>query len=120
MIKNAIPKKRVNQHIEATFAAGDSCVANYAFEEAEKFYHKALEYRNDSKTEKSISRKMQELNDARKKTDDEYAQALRQLQILLDADDNVFNQYSNQCLEKMIQLYPNKKETIDYKNLRDK
>ena len=52
------------------------------------------------------------MHSARNKAYEEYNKALRRLKILLDADDYVFNLYSNQALDKMIEIYPDRKETI--------
>ena len=60
------------------------------------------------------------LSNAKKQADYDYRSALHKLKILLDADDNEFNQYSNECLDKMIEIYPDRSETMYYKDLRDK
>ena len=65
------------------------------------------------------SLKHYDLNDARSAADYEYDQSLKRLRILLAADDYIFNKYSNQELDKMIKIYPNRQETIYYQNLRE-
>ena len=119
-IRHNIAEKRLNQKVEAAFHSGDSCVNVFAFEKAEKYYEKVLELKDDVETKNRVSKKQAELANAKEKADDDYNAALRKLKILLDADDNKFNQYSNECLNKMIKIYPNRKETIYYKNMRSK
>lgn len=103
-----------NQHI----ALGDSCVAIYEFDKAEEFYRQARACTQDNDTQHLISTKNQQLSDARKKATEDYETALKRLKIFLEADDYVFNRYSNQCLDEMIKIYPQRKETIYYQNLR--
>ena len=69
---------------------------------------------------KYISKKQEESAEYKQKIDEEYNKYLKRLKVLLIADDNVFNKYSNECLDNMIRIYPNRKETIYYKNLRGK
>lgn len=118
-----IVKKISNQKAialaETYIAAGDSCVAIYRFDEAQEFYQKAKDCTQDPNIQYAIdNQKRIYMHSARNKVDEEYNKALRRLKILLDADDYVFNQYSNQALDKMIEIYPDRKETIYYKNLR--
>jgi predicted nucleic acid-binding Zn-ribbon protein len=103
-----------NQYI----ASGDSCVAIYQFDKAEQFYYSAANSTKDGKTLNIINQKHYDLNDARSAADYEYDQSLKRLRILLAADDYIFNKYSNQELDKMIKIYPNRQETIYYQNLR--
>jgi len=119
-IRKAIAEKELNQKVEAAFLSGDSCVNVFAFEEAEKFYQQAMELKDDEKTRNRVAKKRAELSNVKQKADDDYNAALRKLKILLDADDNEFNQYSNECLDKMIEIYPKRKETIYYQNIRGK
>ena len=104
-----------NQYI----ASGDSCVAIYQFDKAEQFYYSAANSTKDGKTLNIINQKHYDLNDARSAADYEYDQSLKRLRILLAADDYIFNKYSNQELDKMIKIYPNRQETIYYQNLRE-
>lgn len=118
-----IVKKISNQKAialaEQYIASGDSCVAIYRFDEAQEFYQKAKDCTQDPNIQYAIdNQKRIYMHSARNKADEEYNKALRRLKILLDADDYVFNQYSNQALDKMIEIYPDRKETIYYKNLR--
>lgn len=103
-----------NQYI----ASGDSCVAIYQFDKAEQFYYSAANSTKDGKTLNIINQKHYDLNGARGAADYEYDQSLKRLKILLEADNYVFNKYSNQELDKMIKIYPNRQETIYYQNLR--
>ena len=104
---------------EQYIASGDSCVAIYRFDEAQEFYQKAKDCTQDPNIQYAIdNQKLIYMHSARNKADGEYNKALRRLKILLDADDYVFNQYSNQALDKMIEIYPDRKETIYSKNLR--
>lgn len=105
---------QANQYV----ASGDSCVAIYRFDEARRFYDLAADCTKDEKTQNIIKQKFYDLNDARVLADEEYELLLKRLKILLEADDYVFNKYSNQALDKMIEIYPNKQTTIYYQNLR--
>lgn len=113
-IQKAIAERKLNQMVEAYLFSGDSCVNVFAFEEANSFYQKAIYWKNDSETRDRIAK----LYKAKAKADADYNVALERLKILLEADDNEFNRYSNDCLDKMIAIYPNRTETIYYKNLR--
>ena len=114
----AINKHIAEQKITEYFAAGDSCVAVYKFEEAKQYYNKAYDFGTSQETISRVNAKQRYCRDAQTKADEEYDAALRRLKILLEADDYQFNQYSNECLNKMILIYPDRKETIYYQNLR--
>ncbi len=105
---------------KAYIASGDSCVTIYHFEEAQEFYHKAKQIETEQEVLNEIMRKESALQDAQVKADKEYNDALRRLKIFLDADDCEFNDLSNACLNKMIQIYPDRKETKYYQKLRKK
>jgi uncharacterized Zn finger protein (UPF0148 family) len=105
---------QANQYV----ASGDSCVAIYRFDEARRFYDLAADCTKDEKTQNIIKQKFYDLNDARSAADYEYDQSLQRLKVLLEADDYVFNKYSNRELDKMIKIYPNSQTTIYYQNLR--
>ena len=118
-----IVKKISNQKAialaEQYIASGDSCVAIYRFDEAQEFYQKAKECTQDPDVQRTIdNQKFAYIHNALFKADEEYNKALRRLKILLEADDYVFNEYSNKALDKMIEIYPDRQETIYYKNLR--
>lgn len=119
VMKNIAQQKTIvlaNQYI----AFGDSCAAIFHFDEANRFYQQAKQFTEDYETRLLIDRKKDEyLPIARKKADEEYDNALKRLKILLEADDYVFNEYSNQALDKMIEIYPGREETIYYKNMRE-
>ena len=109
VMKNIAQQKTIvlaNQYI----AFGDSCAAIFHFDEANRFYQQAKQFTEDYETRLLIDRKKDEyLPIARKKADEEYDNALKRLKILLEADDYVFNEYSNQALDKMIEIYPERK-----------
>ena len=115
---DAIKTKRITAEVEAYLVAGDSCVANYHFDEAKKMYGKAWGKAMNDDMRITIQRHKNALSKAQEAADNEYSEALRKLEVFLEADDNEFSYYSNQCLDKMIQIYPEKEETIYYKNLR--
>ena len=119
-IRETIAEKELNQKVDAAFLSGDSCVNVFAFEEAENYYQKAMELKNDDETRNRVAKKRTELSNVKQKADEDYNAALHKLKILLDADDNEFNQYSNECLDKMIEIYPDKPQTIYYKRIRGK
>lgn len=118
-IKNKEVEKKI-MLAEQCIAAGDSCVSIYHFDEAEELYNQASNLIENEELQRSVWNKQHDLNDARERADEEYNQSLKRLKILLDADDYVFNQYSNECLDKMIQIYPERSETKYYKNMRGK
>lgn len=101
----------------AYIASGDSCVAIYHFDEARAFYELA---KQTGAWKYGVYEKESALRDAQNKADKEYNEALRRLKIFLDADDGEFNDLSNACLEKMIQIYPDRKETKYFQKLRKK
>ncbi len=112
---------------QQNISLGDSCLAIYHFEEANKYYEDAIidneKIRGEIEVREMneyISKKQEESAVYQQKIDEEYNKYLKRLKVLLIADDNEFNQYSNECLDNMIRIYPNKKETIYYKNLRNK
>ena len=112
IVNNSLEKK-----IVATFEAGDQCVNAYDFKEAEKFYKHALEIDDSENTRNRVSQRISHAKEVKQIADEEYERELKKLRILLDADDNVFNQYSNECLLKMEQIYPEREETKYYKRL---
>ena len=122
-----IQKKQYQQDLAIAMsyiASGDSCVAIYHFEEAQKLYDKARFTAKYTEAEREVNSKLwdkgSELRNAQNKADKEYNDALRRLKIFLDAEDGEFNDMSNACLDKMIQIYPDRKETNYFKNLRKK
>lgn len=115
-----VQTKRAIAGAEAYIAAGDSCVAIYHFDEAIKFYDKAKAVTQDKQIRSTIASRHGAIKKAKEAANREYRDALKRLRILLDADDNKFNQYSDECLDKMIAIYPDRKETIYYQNIRGK
>ena len=121
---STVQTKRAVAQAEAYIASGDSCVAVYNFDEAENCYKRAyscvqsIDGINDVRN--NIRTLLNQLRLAKEQADKDYDEALRKLKIFLDADDYKFNQYSNECLDKMIHIYPTRKETEYYQNLRNK
>ena len=104
---------------EAYIASGDSCVSIYHFDEAKKLYLNAYNASPDEGIRIKVNECNKNLQKAIDEADKEYNEALRKLKIFLDADDYEFNEYSNKCLDKMIQIYPEREETTLYKDLKD-
>lgn len=111
-------EKRAITEASVLIEQADSLCAAYQFDKAYGLYEKAYRCTDNREIRHSVLAKESQMEDARKQADIEYNNALNKLQVLLDADDYVFNQYSNECLDKMIQIYPDRKETIYYKSLR--
>ena len=112
-----ISVKIEEQKVVALLSSGDSCVAIYHFDEARDWYEKAYRSTENRDLRSKVREKNSELIQVQKKANEEYEKALHRLKILLDADDGEFNQYSNECLDKMIEIYPDRQETIHYKIL---
>ena len=119
-ISATVALKNAEQSVSRLFAAGDSCTNVYAFDKAEEYYKEALKFTMVPTIMEQVSSKCDNLDYQRKNADEEYNTTLKKLKILLEADDYEFNQYSNKCLDKMIAIYPNRKETKYYKNMREK
>lgn len=119
-IAQTIATKRAVAEATITIEKADALIATYQFDEAQKICESGLRNINNEEARHIVLAKETDIRTAKNKADEEYENALKKLKILLDADDNVFNKYSNECLDKMIKIYPNRKETIYYKNLRGK
>ena len=115
---STIQKNKSIAMAEQAIASGDSCVVLYEFDKAEEYYIYAGTCSNDYDTQVLIYNKKAELRQAREDATAEYNEALRRLKIYLEADNYIFNEYSNQYLDKMIKIDPKRKETIYYQNLR--
>jgi tetratricopeptide (TPR) repeat protein len=115
---STIQKNKSIAMAEQAIASGDSCVVLNEFDKAEEYYIYAGTCSNDYNTQVIIYNKKAALRQAREDAVAEYNEALRRLKIYLEADDYIFNKYSNQYLDKMIELDPERKETIYYQNLR--
>lgn len=111
-------EKRAIAEASVLIEQADALVTTYQFDEAYDLYEKAYHCTDNREVRHTLLTKQSELRDARKQADEEYNSALNKLRILLDADDNKFNQYSNNYLDRMIEIYPNRQETIYYKKLR--
>ena len=121
LIQKNIEKKQYQialAEAKAYIASGDSCVAIYHFGEAQEFYDKAKHSKAEQEVRSEIMRKETVLQEAQNKANQEYNDALRRLKIFLDADDGKFNDISSACLDKMIQIYPDRKETKYFQQLR--
>ena len=116
-------EKKYQQAIDtakAYIASGDSCLKIYHFDEAREFYDKAGRMRVGQDVDDIVEKRESMLWNAQAKADKEYNEALQRLKIFLDADDGEFNDLSNACLDKMIRIYPNRKETKYFQQLRKK
>lgn len=116
----AITNNRAISKAEAIIEQADALIATYQFDEAQKICESGLRNINNEEARHIVLAKEADIRNAKNKADEEYENTLKKLRILLDADDYVFNQYSNECLDKMIQTYPKRKETIYYQNMRGK
>ena len=117
-VYQAIAAKRAIAEANVVIEQADAFVAKYQFDEAQNICESGLRKIDNEKARRIVLAKETDIRNAKQNADAEYESALRKLRILLDADDNKFNKYSNECLDKMIQIYPDRKETIYYKNLR--
>ena len=120
MIFKHISAKHAIREAYELIENGDQLVTTYHFDEAHDLFDTARKKTDDSDVQQQLSKSTKKLAEARQIADVEYNKALKRLKILLDADDNEFNQYSNECLDKMIEIYPERKETKYYKNMRGK
>lgn len=115
---HAITAKHAIAEANAIVEQVDALITTYQFDEAMNICEKGLRKIDDEEARSIVIAKEDDITAAKSKADTEYEEALRKLRILLDADDNVFNQYSNKYLDKMIEIYPDRQETKYYKNLR--
>lgn len=112
-------KKAVTEAYEL-IEKGNQLIDTYHFDEAKDLYDQAYHMTMDNEVRKAVQEQNDELVKARQAAESEYNNALRRLQILLDADDNEFNQYSDECLDKMIEIHPEAKTTQYFQNMRGK
>lgn len=119
-IVNIIAAKHAVTQAYEMIAQGEALIPAYKFDEAKQLYDSAFRITDDDEVHKKVQEKQKELEEARHTAESEYNNALRRLQILLDADDNEFNQYSNECLDKMIAIHPEAKTTQYFQNMRGK
>ena len=117
---NVIDKKRAVSKAYEMIEQGEALIPSYTFDEAQQLYDTAIRITDDNEVHRKIQEKRKELEEASQAAESEYNKTLKRLKILLDADDNEFNDLSNTCLDKMIEIYPDRQETIYYKKLRDK
>ena len=119
-ISDAIAAKHAVAEAYEIIEQGKELVSTYHFDEAKDLYDQAYRMTMDKEVRNTIQEQNDELAKARQAAESEYNNALRRLQILLDADDNEFNQYSNECLDKMIAIHPEAKTTQYFQNMRGK
>ena len=119
-ISDAIAAKHAVTEAYEMIEQGKELVSTYHFDEAKDLYDQAYRMTMDKEVRNTIQEQNDELAKARQTAESEYNNALRRLQILLDADDNEFNQYSNECLDKMIAIHPEAKTTQYFQNMRGK
>ena len=118
-IVNVIAAKQAVSQAYKMIEQGEALIPSYKFSEAKQLYDKASRITDNDDVHKKVQEKRKELEEASQAAESEYNKALKRLKILLDADDNVFNELSNACLDKMIEIYPDRRESVYYKNLRD-
>lgn len=119
-ISDAIAAKHAVAEAYEMIEQGKELVSTYHFDEAKDLYDQAYRMTMDKEVRNTIQEQNDEMAKARQAAESEYNNALRRLQILLDADDNEFNQYSNECLDKMIAIHPEAKTTQYFQNMRGK
>ena len=115
-ISDAIAAKHAVTEAYEMIEQGKELVSTYHFDEAKDLYEQAYRMTMDNEVRKAVQEQNDELVKARQAAESEYNNALRRLQILLDADDNEFNQYSNECLDKMIAIHPEANTTQYFQN----
>lgn len=118
-VNNVVNEKQAITQAYEMIEQAEALIPAYKFDEAKQLYDTAFRITDDDDVHKKVQEKRKELEEASQAAESEYNNALRRLRILLDADDNEFNQYSNECLNKMIEIYPDRRESVYYKNLRD-
>ena len=116
-ISDAIAAKHAVAEAYEMIEQGKELVSTYHFDEAKDLYDQAYRMTMDKEVRNTIQEQNDELAKARQAAESEYNNALRRLQILLDADDNEFNQYSNECLDKMIAIHPSARTTQYFQNM---
>ena len=116
-VYNVIATKHAITQAYEMIEQGNELVSTYHFDEAKDLYDQAYRMTMDKEVRNTIQEQNDELAKARQAAESEYNNALRRLQILLDADDNEFNQYSDECLDKMIAIHPEAKTTQYFQNM---
>ena len=119
-IYNVIAAKHAVTQAYEMIEQGEALIPSYKFDEAKRLYDTAFGITDDEGVHRKIKQKRKELEEASQAAEREYNDALRRIQILLDADDNEFNDLSNACLEKMIEIHPDSRITIQFQKMRDK
>ena len=119
-IYDAIAAKHAVTEAYEMIEQGKELASTYRFDEAKDLYDQAYRLTENEDVRREVMEKRRELEEASQAAEGEYNNALRRLQILLDADDNEFNQYSDECLDKMIEIHPEAKTTQYFQNMRGK
>lgn len=119
-ISDAIAAKHAVTEAYEMIEQGKELASTYRFDEAKDLYDQAYRLTENEDVRREVMEKRRELEEASQAAEGEYNNALRRLQILLDADDNEFNQYSDECLDKMIEIHPEAKTTQYFQNMRGK
>lgn len=115
-ISDAIAAKHAVAEAYEMIEQGKELVSTYHFDEAKDLYDQAYRMTMDNEVRKAVQEQNDELVKACQAAESEYNNALRRLQILLDADDNEFNDLSNACLDKMIEIHPEANTTQYFQN----
>lgn len=115
----AITAKHAIAEANTIIEQADALIATYQFDEAYNICESGLWNIDNEKARHIVIAKETDIKVARTKADAEYEEALNKLRILLDADDNKFNQYSNSYLDRMIEIYPNRQESIYFMKIRN-
>ena len=124
-ISQKIEANRAVKEAKKVMLLGDDCVSKGEYSRAMYYYEDAKDLVRTYNSEKAdelwrvVNRKLDEATSEKEKVDHEYEESLRKLKILLEADDDQFNRYSNECLDNMIKIYPDRDETVYYKKLRN-
>lgn len=120
IIANAISEKKTIADANNLITQGEQLLSTYHFDEAYEMFDKARKMTDDMGVRYKAAEGITQIGPIRNKVNAEYDNALKNLKVLMDADNNEFNELSNAFLDKMIGIYPNRQETKDYKNMRAK
>lgn len=115
-VYNVIAAKHAITQAYEMIEQGEALIPAYKFDEAKQLYDTASRITDDDDVQRKVQEKRSELEEASNAAESEYNNALRRLQILLDADNNEFNDLSNACLDKMIEIHPEANTTQYFQN----
>lgn len=116
-ISDAIAAKHAVAEAYEMIEQGKELASTYRFDEAKDLYDQAYRLTENEDVRREVMEKRKELEEVSQAAESEYNNALRRIQILLDADDNEFNEYSNECLDKMIAIHPSARTTQYFQNM---